>query len=300
MHMPSDQTGWVAGFCGLAWRFACVMRQSAACTRSTWSLVKTSGHCETAEELISHALAAAVTVPPSSSMAFALSMQRSVSALTSEDKPANLFSWLNAAPMNPTLQERMAEVMGAMNWEHADVMRVSGQSSSVVSQWLGKGSKIIKTIGKMEAAEAIERESGYSALWVAKGLGPKFRQVIKNDDPKAVAQSVSQARPMMTLQEVTFEGLPVTKLDVPFQMKLPGDELMPIASRGETGLFMPDKQPKPGRGVLLKDKAGNFYLRLFGEGIGGNWVGYSNQPGIPTLERDTHGVEVVAPMIGSF
>lgn len=73
------------------------------------------------------------------------------------------------------LQTRLAEVMQAMKWEHADLVRVSKQSSSVVSQWLGKGSKtkIIKSIGKLEAAIYIERESGYSALWVAKNLGPK-------------------------------------------------------------------------------------------------------------------------------
>jgi len=71
------------------------------------------------------------------------------------------------------LQSRLAEVMAVMSWEHSDLVRVSRQSSSVVSQWLGKGSKVIKTIGKLEAAIYIERESGFSALWVAKGLGPK-------------------------------------------------------------------------------------------------------------------------------
>lgn len=64
--------------------------------------------------------------------------------------------------------------MDAKQWEHADLMRVSGRSSSVVSQWLGKGSKDIKEIGKLEAALYLERASGYSALWIAKGIGPKF------------------------------------------------------------------------------------------------------------------------------
>lgn len=72
-----------------------------------------------------------------------------------------------------TLKERLEEVMRAMRWEHTDLMSVSKQSSSVVSQWLGKGSKEIKTIGKLEAAIYIERASGFSALWVAKGVGPK-------------------------------------------------------------------------------------------------------------------------------
>lgn len=63
--------------------------------------------------------------------------------------------------------------MKAMQWDYSDLVRVSGQSRSVVSQWLGRSSKTIKTIGKLEAAEAIEQASGFAALWIAKGLGPK-------------------------------------------------------------------------------------------------------------------------------
>lgn len=63
--------------------------------------------------------------------------------------------------------------MDAMGWQQADLKRVSRQTNSVVSQWLGKGSKLIKSIGKMEAAENIEQASGYAALWIAKGVGPK-------------------------------------------------------------------------------------------------------------------------------
>ena len=91
--------------------------------------------------------------------------------MQAERKPANRGSWLNSGM---ALQERLHEVMQAKGWDRADVVRVSGQSSSVVSQWLGKGSKIIHTIGRLEAAEALARESGYAALWIAKGIGPKM------------------------------------------------------------------------------------------------------------------------------
>lgn len=63
--------------------------------------------------------------------------------------------------------------MLAMGWGHSDLVRVSGESSSVVSQWLGKSSKTIKSIGSIRAALNIERASGYSALWVSRGEGPK-------------------------------------------------------------------------------------------------------------------------------
>ena len=73
-----------------------------------------------------------------------------------------------------TLKERLEEVMQAMNWRNRDVERISQQSSSVVSQWLGNGSKIIKSIGKIEAAQQLAAASGYCALWIATGRGPKY------------------------------------------------------------------------------------------------------------------------------
>lgn len=63
--------------------------------------------------------------------------------------------------------------MAAMQWDHAALVAVSGQSSSVVSQWLGKGSKEIKTIARVEAACRIQAASGFHAVWVAEGKGPK-------------------------------------------------------------------------------------------------------------------------------
>lgn len=102
-----------------------------------------------------------------------LSSRTDVSTLTARCKPASLISWLNAT-MPTTLQERMAEVMKEMSWDHADVMRVTKQSSSLVSQWIGiNTSKTIKSIGKFEAAERMQAQSGYRALWIARGIGPK-------------------------------------------------------------------------------------------------------------------------------
>lgn len=101
--------------------------------------------------------------------------------------PLTRLAGLIAGMPQPTLKERLEEVMTAMKWGHKDVMRVSKQSSSVVSQWLGKAEKTIKTIGKLEAAIYIERESGYSALWVAKGMGPKLAApAYERDAPRSV------------------------------------------------------------------------------------------------------------------
>lgn len=69
------------------------------------------------------------------------------------------------------LPTRLTIVMQACGWTRADLKRESKQTSSVVSQWMGKGSRPIKSIRKMEAAENLARASGFNALWIATGMG---------------------------------------------------------------------------------------------------------------------------------
>ena len=74
-----------------------------------------------------------------------------------------------------TLIERMREVMASKEWTTPQqVAEVAGVSRSAAAQWLGQGSKIIHTIGNQQAAENLERETGFCALWIAKGIGPKY------------------------------------------------------------------------------------------------------------------------------
>ena len=71
------------------------------------------------------------------------------------------------------LKERIEEVKASMNWNDTQMANAAGVSRSAVSQWAGKGSKIIHTIGDVEVALNLERATGYSALWIAKGVGHK-------------------------------------------------------------------------------------------------------------------------------
>ncbi len=74
-----------------------------------------------------------------------------------------------------TLIERLREVMASKEWTTPQQLAdVAGVTRSAAAQWLGQGSKIIHTIGSQRAAENLERETGYCALWIAKGDGPKF------------------------------------------------------------------------------------------------------------------------------
>lgn len=72
------------------------------------------------------------------------------------------------------LKDRIEEVKASQNWNDTQMANAAGVSRSAVAQWAGKGSKIIRTIGDVEVALNLERATGYSALWIAKGTGPKM------------------------------------------------------------------------------------------------------------------------------
>ncbi|NLX17402.1 MAG: helix-turn-helix transcriptional regulator [Ramlibacter sp.] len=73
------------------------------------------------------------------------------------------------------LDERIQILMRENDWDVAAVARIAGVSSSAVSQWLGRGNKQTKAIANVDVAERLSRASGYTALWIAKGLGTRFR-----------------------------------------------------------------------------------------------------------------------------
>lgn len=100
-----------------------------------------------------------------------------VSTLTDDSKPTNHVSRLND---EMTLKERLEEVMRTLGWTRKDLVKHSGQSSSVVSQWLGNGSKEIKSIGKVDTAVRLQEASGFAAAWIAMGVGPKHVQSAQN------------------------------------------------------------------------------------------------------------------------
>jgi len=206
-----------------------------------------------------------------------------------------------------TLIERLERVMAEKNWEHADLMRVSGQSSSVVSQWLGKGSKEIKTIGKHEAAEAIARESGFSALWIAKGLGPekpatREPAVEHSHLPvRGVAHDMSHARNTESLPRIRWEELMTADLSRPFELEVVDDALAPEIFKGCIALLDPGRTPEAGWPVLVKDRDGNHYLRDYKVGAGTRWSAVpraAQKEHFDALDNVAHELVIVAAMDG--
>lgn len=187
-------------------------------------------------------------------------------------------------------------------------MRVSGQSSAVVSQWRGTGNgKQTKTIGKLEAVQAIERESGFSALWLAKGMGPKRaanwtppQHAPKGVIVSSVAQDLSQPQFDDDPTTCTWEFILSTAasgLPKRFKLAMPDDALSPHTPRGVVLIFSTGQEPIFGHGVLVEDAAGQRYVRRYAQGPAGRWIADVHNNAYLALDS-AEGLKVLAVVTG--
>jgi hypothetical protein len=76
--------------------------------------------------------------------------------------------------MELDLKARLKVVMDEMKWSRADLVREAEASSSLVSQWLGNGSRPVSQMKDLKPAERLEKKTGFKALWIAQGIGPRY------------------------------------------------------------------------------------------------------------------------------
>lgn len=89
-----------------------------------------------------------------------------------------------------TLQERMQELVRDTGWTVGEISTKAEVSHSAVSQWLSGETHSLK----IEPAVLLERYTGFSALWLAKGKGKKKVDAAgANDDPEFAGRA-RQAR----------------------------------------------------------------------------------------------------------
>lgn len=197
------------------------------------------------------------------------------------------------------LQTRLEEIMSVKGWTHADLVRESGESHSVVSQWLGKGSKEIKSIGKMQAAERLEAATGYRALWIAKGLGPPK---LSMPSVALIPQGLStQARPVS--HQIGSDGPPLLSWEQvvsgevreEFKLAIQDDAMGAEYPRGIEILWRSKQRRKVGKPVLVRDSAGQVYVRVCHEGTSPeHWLAVPANPAFRTLDSVRDGLEVIA------
>lgn len=170
------------------------------------------------------------------------------------------------------LQERIAELMAVTGWTVGKISELAGVSSSAVTQWKDGPTKSIS----LEPAIRLERESGYSALWIANGKGEKLAKMPKpsaEDSAEYAGKTRKLKRvPIVGTAKLGSDGFyeelsPVVgggdgymemATDDPnaYGLRVRGQSMFPAIRDGWYVVVEPNSNPTPGEYVLLKLKDG--------------------------------------------
>ena len=148
---------------------------------------------------------------------------------------------------------------------------------------------------------------GVHSAWLLDGTPPKSLAVgpkiapLPHRSPSfggAVAQDMSQARPIVELPRYKWEQLMTADLSQPFELVVEDDALAPEIFKGCIARFDSGRQPAPGRPVLVRDASGRHYLRDYQAGASGRWQAVARARGFAPLDSEADGLQLVAVMKG--
>lgn len=87
-------------------------------------------------------------------------------------------------------------------------------------------------------------------------------------------------------------------LPTEFVVVLPDDSMAPKAHKGDHVLLSSTETPRPGDGVLVRDKHGQLYFRRYRERRPGVWTAHPENDSYHALESDVDGLVIVAVSVG--
>jgi phage repressor protein C with HTH and peptisase S24 domain len=182
-----------------------------------------------------------------------------------------------------TLQDRIAEVMTVAGLTVGELADIAGVTSSAATQWKDGPTKTLKAA----PAAKLSAKTGFSALWLSSGEGPKMvpggvPQPVRSNVADAPALASSRLVPVVGhvkggtdgyLDEMQFptgygEGFVEfwTKDSAAYALRVKGDSMHPRYRAGEFIVVTPSIEAQPGRDVVVKLKDGRKLLKLL------NWV----------------------------
>jgi hypothetical protein len=106
------------------------------------------------------------------------------------------------AHMELDLKARLEVVMDQMKWTRAELVQHAEVSSALVSQWLGNGSRPVHGMRQLDPAKRLEKKTGFSAAWIATGIGPMHVELEEAPPPGA-----SPAWPFQNIDPATWWSL---------------------------------------------------------------------------------------------
>lgn len=185
-----------------------------------------------------------------------------------------------------SLADRLKTVRERLGMSQADLAHKAGVSPGA--------------IGNLEAGT---RKTSRALLEISKALGvrPQWLQFGELPESGEVLPGVPPVAHPVILDAITV--VPIIKweslldsvaLPDVFKLAAPDTSMAPKVPQGTLVEFTRSLQPRPGDGVLVKDRDGHHYVRVYREKRPGHWEAYAINDAYSPLDSQGDGLTVVA------
>jgi SOS-response transcriptional repressor LexA len=165
--------------------------------------------------------------------------------------------------MRMALKDRIREVVEA-GYSQAQLAKAAGKTPAAVTFWLDGNSKSIKA----DSAAGIQSLTGFSAVWIATGKGPK--KIPAAEEGPHIGPTIGGSVPLISnVQAGSYKehvdnlhpgdgGLELIPTTVPvnrhtFALRVSGDSMEPEFTDGMILIIEPELEANPGDYVVAKN-----------------------------------------------
>lgn len=170
------------------------------------------------------------------------------------------------------------------NWNQSALAREMGVSPQDVTNWKARG---LPPDMFLRAADVIGRS-------VDELLGRPIRYAQLQPTPSVGVVREISLHSLTVVPVMSWEGLMSEELPQVFKVAIPDESLEPEARRGMHVELTRGLEPKPGDGVLVRDRDGRHYLRIYRQRRPGEWSAHAIHADYEPLDAAIYGLSVVA------
>lgn len=181
--------------------------------------------------------------------------------------------------------QRMFEARTRAGLTQMQVRKALGVSQGTLSDLEGEG----QTSGMTPQYAELYR---VNAHWLATGEGQR------DQVQRGVDHPLSQIGPIVSPTTIEWGDLMTEPLPAAFSLVFRDDAMAPDFPISSIGRFATDRQPVPGRPVLVADSAGNAYIRDYRPRTAEHWLAVARNPAYQPLDSASDGLRVLAVMTG--
>lgn len=182
------------------------------------------------------------------------------------------------------IHSKIREGRQRLNLSEAAFGKLVGVSRAAVQQWERPDGTAPKLDRLQAVADALN-------ITVAELLSPESLP------PSDEAHVVSHLAPKI-VPTIDWGDLMTAKLPHVFKIELTDNSMAPRAPAGAHVEFTRGLEPKPGDGVLVKDRSGHHYFREYKSSRVGVWSAHAYNPAYEALDSVEAGLSVVAVLTG--